>query len=164
MHPARRCSSCNARVQKTAGCRQTLCSQLLLELPCQCNAASLEPLFCHHRIKAQNIMRGGLANTGADWRNKARSADDVPAPAWVNYIRHICISIACSKVCSAWSLYPVVNCRARLWKSTAVTFSPRHGYIPGAGDTISVYFLLPRPAELVLNLTFYLWKTLGILD
>lgn len=163
MHPARRCSSCNAHVWTTAGCRQTLCSQLLLELPCQCNAVSLESVFCHHSRKAQNTVRGGLSNMGADWRNKAWYADDFPAPAWVNYILQICISIASSTVCNAWSLYPVVNCCARLWKSAAVTFSPRHGYIPGAGEPISVYFLLLGPAELVLNLTFYLWKTLGIL-
>lgn len=46
-------------------------------------------------------------------------------------------------------------------KSTAVTFSPRRGYIPGAGDTISVRFLPPCPAELILKLAFYLWETFG---
>lgn len=166
MHPARHCGSCDAHVQ-TAGCRQQLDADALLTAASGAawpdNTVSLESVFCPNSKRAQNTVREELSTMGADWRNKACYEENVPAPAWVNYILQIFNSITSSKGTQCWSLYPVANCCARLWQSAAVTFSPRHGYIPGAGDAISVCFLLPRPAELVLNLTFCLWKTLGIL-
>lgn len=98
---------------------------------------------------------------------RKKSCDDLPAPARVSCVLQLCITISSPKVCSAdlpalpWAAVP--GCEHPGWMNAAVTFSPGHGYIPGAGDTISVCFLLLGPAELVLNLTFYLWKTLGVL-
>lgn len=112
----RRCSGCRAHVQKTAGCRQTLHSQLLLELPCRHLTASLQSVSCHRSTKAKDTVREGLSNTGANWRKEVPYTDDLRVPAWVDYILQICITISSSKVCSAWSLYPAVSCCARLWK------------------------------------------------